>query len=109
MTTEAPQSTSDMQALYDALTSAAGEDGRTRVGYDEALRSAGTIGQFSSNGELDDARVEAAARGLIEQGLLEAVDPLQSRRSAFLWGGGGDGYLKQLHEHLPKPPKPRTM
>jgi hypothetical protein len=75
MTTEAPQSTSDMQALYDALTSAAGEDGRTRVGYDEALRSAGTIGQFSSNGELDDARVEAAARGLIEQGLLEVRGP----------------------------------
>lgn len=75
MTTEAPQSTSDMQALYDALTSAAGEDGRTRVGYDEALRNAGTIGQFSSNGELDEARVEAAARGLIEQGLLEVRGP----------------------------------
>ena len=65
----------DLQVLYDALTSAAGEDGRTRVGYDEALRSAGTADQFTSNGELDEARVEAAARGLIEQGLLEVRGP----------------------------------
>ena len=42
------------------------------------------------------------------RGLLVAVDPLQARRTAFLWGGEGDGYLKQLHEHLPKPPKPEV-
>lgn len=75
MTTEATQSSSDLQVLYDALTDAAGEDGRTRVGYDEALRNAGSIEQFSNAGELDEARVEAAARGLIEQGLLEVRGP----------------------------------
>ena len=42
----------------------------------------------------------------LARGLLESIDPLQARRTAFLWGGGGDGYLKQLHAHLPKPPKP---
>lgn len=42
----------------------------------------------------------------LARGLVEAVDPLLARRSAFLWGGGGDGYLRQLHDHLPKPPKP---
>lgn len=40
------------------------------------------------------------------RGLLDAVDPMQCRRTAFLWGGGGDGYLRQLLEHLPRPPKP---
>lgn len=73
--TEAPQTGSDMQVLYEALTSAASDDGRTRVGYDEALRNAGSIEQFTTNGELDEARVEAAARGLIEQGLLEVRGP----------------------------------
>ena len=78
MTTENIESTgaaNDLQVLYDALTSAAGEEGRTRVGYDEALRNAGAADQFTSNGELDEERVEAAARGLIEQGLLEVRGP----------------------------------
>lgn len=40
-------------------------------------------------------------------GLLHAVDPLQYRRTSFVWGGG-DGYLKELHKHLPRPPKPEV-
>jgi hypothetical protein len=42
------------------------------------------------------------------RGLLQAIDPLMARRATFLWGGGGDGYLRQLHNHLPKPPKPEV-
>lgn len=39
------------------------------------------------------------------RGLLGAIDPLRERRTSFVWGGG-DGYLKELHKHLPRPPKP---
>lgn len=40
-------------------------------------------------------------------GLVRAVDPLQFRRTSFVWGGG-DGYLKELHKHLPRPPRPEV-
>lgn len=41
----------------------------------------------------------------MSRGLLKYVDPVMERRTAFLWGGG-DGYLRRLHQHLPKPPRP---
>lgn len=40
-------------------------------------------------------------------GLLQAVDPLRARRTSFIWGNG-DGYLKELHKHLPRPPRPEV-
>ncbi|WP_243057818.1 hypothetical protein [Nocardioides sp. SR21] len=44
----------------------------------------------------------------LARALVAAVDPLQVRRTVFLWGGDGDGYLKELHKHLPKPPQPEV-
>lgn len=40
--------------------------------------------------------------------LLDAVDPMLSRRVSPLWGGQGHGYLRQLRKHMPRPPVPRV-
>ena len=67
--------TNDAQVLFEALTAAADENGRTRAGYEEALRAAGSADSFSTDGELDEARVNAAAAALVEQGLLATRGP----------------------------------
>lgn len=44
----------------------------------------------------------------LTRSLLDAVDPILSKRVAVLWGGEGHGSLRMLLKHLPRPPRARV-
>ncbi|GAB4000705.1 hypothetical protein GCM10028771_36880 [Nocardioides marmoraquaticus] len=51
------------------------------------------------------AFVEDESAAAMTRGLIGAVNPSLAQRTSLVWGGG-DGYLKELRKHLPKPPQP---